>query len=68
MGGKLNSVADFLKRTSERNGFTRERFEERRVPNDFSNITILPFFGDLMTQIRFYFQPVVVYESSNTFV
>lgn len=42
----MNSVADFLKRASERNGFSRDRFEERLIPNDFSNLCILPFFGD----------------------
>ena len=43
----MNSVVDFLKRTSERNGFNRDRFEERKIPTDFSNVCILPFFGDL---------------------
>jgi hypothetical protein len=43
----MNSVVDFLKRTSDRNGFNRERFEERKIPTDFSNVCILPFFGDL---------------------
>lgn len=43
----MNSVADFLKRSAERNGFTRDRFEERKIPTDFSNVVILPFFGDL---------------------
>jgi hypothetical protein len=45
----MNSVSDFLKRAAERNGFNRDRFEERRVPNDFSNVCILPFFGDFKT-------------------
>jgi len=43
----MNSVADFLKRAADRNGFNRERFEERRIPTDFSGISILPFFGDI---------------------
>ena len=42
----MNTVIDFLKRTADRNGFTRERFEESKIPNDFSNITVFPFFGD----------------------
>jgi hypothetical protein len=42
----MNSVADFLKRAADRNGFNRERFEERRIPTDFSSLCILPFFGD----------------------
>lgn len=47
----MNSVADFLKRTADRNGFTRERFEEAKVPNDFSGITVFPFFGDTRSLI-----------------
>ncbi len=43
----MDSIADFLKRTSERNGFIRDRFEEKKIPTDFSQITIFPFFGDL---------------------
>lgn len=41
------SVADFLKRAADRNGFSRDRYDERRIPTDFSNVCILPFFGDL---------------------
>lgn len=43
----MSSVADFLKRSAERNGFVRDRFEEKKIPTDFSNICILPFFGDM---------------------
>ena len=43
----MNSVADFLKRTAERNGYSRDRFEEKNVPTDYSNITVFPFFGDI---------------------
>jgi hypothetical protein len=43
----VNSVADFLKRSADRNGFIRDRFEEKKIPTDFSNICILPFFGDM---------------------
>lgn len=42
----MNSVADFLKRSAERNGFFRDRFDERNLPEDFSQICIMPFFGD----------------------
>lgn len=42
----MTSVAEFLKNASDRNGFSRERFEERKVPNDFSSLCILPFFGN----------------------
>jgi hypothetical protein len=47
----LNSVADFLKRTADRNGFSREKFEESKIPNDFSNIIVFPFFGDINSLI-----------------
>jgi hypothetical protein len=40
------NVADFLKKAAERNGFVRDRFEERRLPTDSDNLTIFPFFGD----------------------
>ena len=43
----MSSVVDFLKRASDRNGFNRDRFEERKIPTDFTNITVFPFFGDL---------------------
>jgi hypothetical protein len=43
----VNSVADFLRRAAERNGFHRDRYEEKRIPTDFTNVCILPFFGDL---------------------
>ena len=43
----MNSVAEFLKRASERNGFNRDYFEEKRIPTDFTNVCVFPFFGDL---------------------
>jgi hypothetical protein len=42
----LNNVSDFLKRASQRNGFVRERYEEKNVPTEFGDVCILPFFGD----------------------
>lgn len=47
----MDSVVDFLKRSSERNGFVRERFEERKIPTDYSNLIILPFFGDVRSMV-----------------
>lgn len=41
------SVGEFLKRAADRNGFNRDRFEDRQVPTDFTNVCVLPFFGDL---------------------
>ena len=43
----MNSVNDFLKRASNRNGFSRDRFEERKLPTDHSDLVVMPFFGDL---------------------
>jgi hypothetical protein len=44
-------VVDFLKRAAERNGFRRDRFEEKLIPTEFSNVCILPFFGDLRNTV-----------------
>lgn len=43
----MSSVADFLKRASDKTGFIRERFEERKIPTDNSNLIIMPLFGDM---------------------
>lgn len=43
----MSSLVEFLKRAADRNGFRRDRYEEKKIPTDFSNVTILPFFGDL---------------------
>jgi hypothetical protein len=45
----FNLTVDFLKRACERNGFARERFEEKNIPSDISSISVLPFFGDFRT-------------------
>lgn len=45
----FNQTVDFLKRACERNGFARERFEEKNIPNEASAISVLPFFGDFRT-------------------
>lgn len=47
----MNSVIDFLKRSSERNGFIRERFEEKKIPTDFTSLCIMPFFGDMRSMM-----------------
>ena len=47
----MNSVADFLKRAADRNGFSRERFEERKIPTDHNNLIVMPFFGDLRSMV-----------------
>jgi len=45
----FNLTVDFLKRASERNGFARERFEEKNIPESSSSIVVCPFFGDFRT-------------------
>lgn len=47
----MSSVIDFLKRASDRTNFHRERFEEKKIPTDFSNLIIMPFFGDLRSMM-----------------
>lgn len=44
-------IIDFLKRSADRNGFTRERFDERKIPTDHSGLTVFPFFGDLRSVV-----------------
>lgn len=44
-------MIDFLKRSADRNGFSRERFDERKIPTDHSGLTIFPFFGDLRSVV-----------------
>jgi hypothetical protein len=45
----MTDVNDFLKRSSSRNGFSRDRFEEQKIPTDPANITVGYFFGDIRT-------------------
>ena len=42
----MNSVSDFLKRVSQRNGYEREKYQENKIPTEFNDICVLPFFGD----------------------
>jgi hypothetical protein len=43
----MNNVVDFLKKAADRTGFTRDRFNESKIPTEFSGVSILPFFGDM---------------------
>lgn len=45
----MNSVSDFLKRASQRNGFVRERYEERSIPTEYGDVCVMPFFGDFQS-------------------
>ncbi len=40
-------ILDFIKRSAEKSGFKRESYVDNNVPTAHSNISILPFFGDL---------------------
>ncbi|MEI8270499.1 MAG: hypothetical protein WCG45_03955 [bacterium] len=41
------TVSNFLNRVVERNGFSRERYQENKVPTDFNDIIVFPFWGDV---------------------
>lgn len=47
----MNSINDFLNRSSERNGFSRDKYEERKLPTDYTDLVIMPFFGDLRSMV-----------------
>ena len=47
----MNQIIDFLKRSAERNGFNRDRYEENKIPTDHANIVVVPFFGDLRSMV-----------------
>ena len=40
-------VNSFIKRAAEKSNFNRVRFQEANVPTVASNITVMPFFGDI---------------------
>lgn len=40
-------AATILKRASEKGNFTRTRYEERKIPISFSDVTVMSFFGDI---------------------
>lgn len=42
-----NNMISFLKRASDRTGFIRETYIENNIPTISSNVTVMPFFGDV---------------------
>lgn len=40
-------VSGLLRKAAEKCGFNRERFEEKKIPTDPANISVMPFFGDI---------------------
>lgn len=43
----MSDVVGLLKKAAEKCGFNRERYDDRKIPTDPSNITVVPFFGDI---------------------
>lgn len=46
MSSDLGSVSSFIKRAAQQTGFDREKYTEANVPEDFSKVVVLCFFGD----------------------
>ena len=47
----MNEITDFIKRAAEKTGFTRDSYNDQKVPTHHSNIMVLPFFGDLRSTL-----------------
>jgi hypothetical protein len=43
---ELGSVVSFIKRAAQQTGFDRERYIEANIPEDFSKVVVICFFGD----------------------
>lgn len=43
----MKDIAGLLQKGSEKTGFCRDFFNEKNIPTDSSNVTVIPFFGDL---------------------
>jgi len=43
----MDNVAEFLKRAAQQTGFERASYTEKRIPTDYNNIVVIPFFGDI---------------------
>jgi hypothetical protein len=39
-------VKEYLEVASQRNGYIRQSFEDRKVPTEFGNVCVMPLFGD----------------------
>ncbi len=44
-------VLGLIKRAAEKTGFVRERTNDSQMPTDTSNITVVPFFGDMRSMV-----------------
>lgn len=43
----MQNTNDFLDNAAKRTSFTRERYQEKNIPTNYSSLAILPFFGDI---------------------
>lgn len=46
----MNDIVDFMKRTSEKIGFKREKYIDDNLPTSFENIVVVMFFGDMRSE------------------
>lgn len=53
MSNELGSVTSFIKRAAQQTGFDRERYTEANVPEDFSKVAVVCFFGDYRAEAIF---------------
>lgn len=40
-------LKEYLDLAAKRNGYVRQSYEDRKVPSDFSDVCVMPFFGDV---------------------
>jgi hypothetical protein len=47
-GGQLShiDVKEYLDLAAQRNGYMRQSYEDRKVPQDFNDVSVMPLFGD----------------------
>lgn len=43
-------ITEYVQRAADKSGFNRESYVEADMPTNLSNITVLPFFGDIRSQ------------------
>lgn len=43
----MNDIKDFVERSADQSGFKRVRFFEKKMPDRFEDIVVIPFFGDI---------------------
>jgi hypothetical protein len=53
MSTELGTVKSFVKRAAQQTGFDRERYTEANVPDDFSQVAVICFFGDFRAEAIF---------------